>query len=140
MPETDEDNRSNNLFIKSPPEELPVMMTMDLDLDGSWTFDQIFSSDPSPPLILSATEQSFSTLWAFSDDNNNISINSNDDVIDGADNRLAGNITLTSAGAGQRLLSGWFLIWFSLWYYGFSLEIDFCDYMDLGRVGSGRSV
>nr|KAJ0201019.1 hypothetical protein LSAT_V11C600302060 [Lactuca sativa] len=98
MPESEEENRSSNFFIRGPPatEELPVMMTMDLDLDGSWTFDQIFSSDPSPSFILSATEQSFSPLWAFSDDNNN---NLND-----GDDKPAGNATLTSSGAAHRLL------------------------------------
>lgn len=101
MPEID---RSNNIIIRPPSltEDFqipPVTMTMDLDLDGSWTFDQIFSSDPSPSFIFSATEQSFSPLWAFSDDNNNNEIN------DGDDNKPAGNVTLTSAGAPHRLLS-----------------------------------
>ncbi|KAI3822098.1 hypothetical protein L1987_09679 [Smallanthus sonchifolius] len=77
------------------------MMTMDLDLDGSWTFDQIFSSDPSPSFILSATEQSFSPLWAFSDENNN---NNNNELNDG-DDKVAGNATLTSTLAVHRLLS-----------------------------------
>ncbi|KAI3687432.1 hypothetical protein L1987_81128 [Smallanthus sonchifolius] len=76
------------------------MMTMDLDLDGSWTFDQIFSSDPSPSFILSATEQSFSPLWAFSDENNN-----NNNELDGGDDKLAGSPTLTSTLAVHRLLS-----------------------------------
>ncbi|KAI3792649.1 hypothetical protein L2E82_06536 [Cichorium intybus] len=100
MPETEEDNRSSNFFIRGPPatEDSPVMMTMDLDLDGSWTFDQIFSSDPSPSFILSATEQSFSPLWAFSDDNNNNNFNDGND-------KPAGNATLTSSGAAHRLLS-----------------------------------
>ncbi|KAL8216611.1 hypothetical protein R6Q57_023448 [Mikania cordata] len=103
MPELDEDHRSNTIFTKGPPstEDLPVMMTMDLDLDGSWTFDQIFSSDPSPPFILSATEQSFSPLWAFSDDNNH---QSNNEFNDGEE-KLAGSATLTSSVAVHRLLS-----------------------------------
>ncbi|KAI3823702.1 hypothetical protein L1987_05142 [Smallanthus sonchifolius] len=94
IPELEEDN----ILINGLPatEELPVMMTMDLDLDGSWTFDQIFFSDSSPPsFILSATEQSYSPLWAFSDDNGN-----ND-----RDCRQAGSVTLTSSGAGQRVVS-----------------------------------
>ncbi|MFS8003348.1 putative transcription factor Nin-like family [Helianthus anomalus] len=100
MPEAEEDNRSNNhhnIFTKPPPpltEDLPVMMTMDLDLDGSWTFDHIFSSDPSPSFILSATEQSFSPLWAFSDENNN----NNNEINDGS-------ATLTSAVAAHRIVS-----------------------------------
>ncbi|XP_076938960.1 protein NLP7-like isoform X2 [Bidens hawaiensis] len=86
-------------MLTKPPEDLPpVMMTMDLDLDGSWTFDQIFSSDPSPSFILSATEQSFSPLWAFSDDNNNNELND-------ADDRLPGTATLTSSLTAHRLLS-----------------------------------
>lgn len=103
MPEPEDDNRSNNNFIRGLPvsEDLPVMMTMDVDLDGSWTFDQIFSSDPSPSFILSATEQTFSPLWAFSDDNNN---NNDNDINDG-DAKPTGNVTLTSPGAPHRHLS-----------------------------------
>ncbi|KAJ9555716.1 hypothetical protein OSB04_010330 [Centaurea solstitialis] len=111
MPEADEDSRSTNFFIRGPPvtEDLPVMMTMDLDLDGSWTFDQIFSGDPSPSFILSATEQSFSPLWAFSDDNNNINSNininnnNNSNNLNDSDEKLAGNATLTSPGAAHRI-------------------------------------
>lgn len=61
---------------------------MDLDLDGSWTFDQIFSSSSciqtSPFLFPSTTtsEQPCSPLWAFSDDN---------------DDKLAGFAALTPA-------------------------------------------
>ncbi|KAJ0805680.1 putative transcription factor Nin-like family [Helianthus annuus] len=73
-----QDNRFNTMF------------TMDLDLDGSWTFDQIFFSDPSPPsfILSAATDQTYSPLWAFSDDNANI--NDND-----SDGRLAGSATWT---------------------------------------------
>ena len=80
------------------------MMTMDLDLDGSWTFDQIFSGEPSPSFILSATEQSFSPLWAFSDDNNNN--NNNNSNIPDTDDKPAGNATLTSPGAAHWFQSG----------------------------------
>lgn len=38
---------------------------MMMDLDGSWTFDQIFTSDPTSPFL----HQPFSPLWAFPDDN-----------------------------------------------------------------------
>ncbi|XP_071696920.1 protein NLP7-like [Rutidosis leptorrhynchoides] len=86
------------------------MMTMDLDLDGSWTFDQIFSSEPS--FILSAAEQSLSPLWGFNDDNNNnnnninlnLNNNNNNEVSNGYD-KPTGNVNLTSSGVGQPLPS-----------------------------------
>ncbi|KAJ0786552.1 hypothetical protein HanOQP8_Chr02g0072561 [Helianthus annuus] len=80
-----QDNRFNSMF------------TMDLDLDGSWTFDQIFFSDPSPPsFILSATtDPTYSPLWAFSDDYANV----ND-----SDGRLAGSATLTCSGVVSDLV------------------------------------
>ncbi|XP_019151515.1 PREDICTED: protein NLP6-like isoform X2 [Ipomoea nil] len=49
------------------------LLTMDLDLEFSWTFDQIFAaaaaSNPAPPFLFSASEQPCSPLWVFSDDN-----------------------------------------------------------------------
>nr|XP_043629978.1 protein NLP7-like isoform X2 [Erigeron canadensis] len=110
MPESEEENKPTNFYMKGLAVAEPVMMTMDLDLDGSWSFDQIFSSDPSPSsFLLSATEQSFSPLWAFSDDvvntTNTIIINNNtnhDDVLNDADNKP---LALTSSGGGQRLVS-----------------------------------
>nr|GEW11800.1 NIN like protein 7 [Tanacetum cinerariifolium] len=96
MPETEEDNKT---FIRQEQQQ-PVMMTMDLDLDGSWTFDQIFSSvDPSPSSFI--LDQSFSPLWAFSDDTNNDGVNVND----GGDVKVAANGALTSDRGGQRFIS-----------------------------------
>ncbi|KAK6146481.1 hypothetical protein DH2020_020350 [Rehmannia glutinosa] len=73
MPSEPEDETSR------PPAHHPsapaeVLMDLDLDLDGSWPLDQIFAaaaSSPAPPFLLSSSEQPFSPLWAFSDDNNN---------------------------------------------------------------------
>lgn len=45
-----------------------MMMDLDLDLDGSWIFDQI-STDPTSPFLLS--DHPFSPIWPFSDDTNN---------------------------------------------------------------------
>ncbi|XP_076923418.1 protein NLP7-like [Bidens hawaiensis] len=78
------------------------MMTMDLDLDGSWTFDHIFFSDPSTTsFFIPATEQTYSPLWAFPDNNIN---NSNNDCIEG-DGQRDGDVMLTTCEGGQRLLS-----------------------------------
>ncbi|PSS09372.1 hypothetical protein CEY00_Acc16395 [Actinidia chinensis var. chinensis] len=60
---------------------------MDLGLDGSWPFDQIFSANPTSPFFISSAEQPFSPLWAFSDDNGD---------------KLAGDATSTLSG-GHRL-------------------------------------
>ncbi|KAK1408224.1 hypothetical protein QVD17_39859 [Tagetes erecta] len=54
-------------------DELPVMMTVDLDLDG---FDQ-FDPNPSLSFILSPSQQCLSPLWDFSDDNE---LNNGDDT------------------------------------------------------------
>lgn len=63
----------SKLILTSPPPytqpivESVMMMDLDLDLDGSWSSDQIFTSDPTSPFLLS--DQPWSPLWAFSDDN-----------------------------------------------------------------------
>ncbi|KAK2978640.1 hypothetical protein RJ640_019097 [Escallonia rubra] len=69
--------------LTATPPQPPLMMDLDIDLDGSWTFDQIFRSDPTSPFHLSAAEQPCSPLWAFSDVN---------------DDKPAGNAPSTSAG------------------------------------------
>ncbi|KAI3815835.1 hypothetical protein L1987_15518 [Smallanthus sonchifolius] len=69
-------------------------MRMDLDVDGFWTFHQFFSSNP---LRLSATEQSLSPLWGFSDYNN---INDRND-------KPVENGSLASSVATHRLVSGY---------------------------------
>ncbi|CAI9093452.1 OLC1v1028956C4 [Oldenlandia corymbosa var. corymbosa] len=49
-------------------------MLMDLDLDSSWSFEQIFSSSAAP----TASEQlPYSPLWAFSDDANGDTVTGN---------------------------------------------------------------
>ncbi|GFP94946.1 protein nlp7 [Phtheirospermum japonicum] len=58
---------------RAPAQHPEVLMDLDLDLDGSWPLDQIFAAaaaNPAPPFLLSSSEQPFSPLWAFSDDNN----------------------------------------------------------------------
>nr|GLL29136.1 protein NLP7-like [Ipomoea trifida] len=68
----DEAPKSKEFF--SPPRPLPErepMMMMDLDLDASWTFEQIFAaaaSNPNTPFVLSGSDQPFSPLWGFPDD------------------------------------------------------------------------
>lgn len=49
-----------------------LMMDLDLDLDSSWTFDQIFSAatNSGNPFLVPTSEQPCSPLWAFSDENN----------------------------------------------------------------------
>lgn len=44
-------------------------LLMDLDLDSSWSFDQIFAA-ASNSCMASTSEQPYSPLWAFSDDAN----------------------------------------------------------------------
>lgn len=50
-------------------------MDLDLDLDAPWPLDQIFAaagaSNPTSPFLVSCSDQPYSPLWAFSDDNNN---------------------------------------------------------------------
>ncbi|KAL3619516.1 hypothetical protein CASFOL_037086 [Castilleja foliolosa] len=58
---------------RAPAQHPEVLMDLDLDLDGYWPLDQIFAAaaaNPAPPFLLSSSEQPFSPLWAFSDDNN----------------------------------------------------------------------
>ncbi|KAK3024194.1 hypothetical protein RJ639_043771 [Escallonia herrerae] len=69
--------------LTATPPQPPLMMDIDIDLEGSWTFDQIFRSDPTSPFHLSAAEQPCSPPWAFSDVN---------------DDKPAGNTASTSAG------------------------------------------
>lgn len=69
-------------FQHQPPAERDnIMMDLDLDLDSSWTFDQIFSAaaaaatttnnnSTSSFLLSTTSEQPCSPLWAFSDENN----------------------------------------------------------------------
>ncbi|CAK9166278.1 unnamed protein product [Ilex paraguariensis] len=45
------------------------LLMMDIDVDGSWTFDQLFSSNPTSPCLIPNSDQPCSPLWAFSDDN-----------------------------------------------------------------------
>lgn len=59
---------STSFPIRLIEKESLMMMDLDLDLDGSWIFDQI-STDPTSPFLLS--DQPFSPLWPFSDDNIN---------------------------------------------------------------------
>lgn len=78
-------------------EELPEMVILDLDLYASWTFDQIFSLENWPPVILSATDQPTSPLLTFSENNNN----KNNNLIDGDEEPA----TLTSFGAALGLIA-----------------------------------
>ncbi|KAL3499014.1 hypothetical protein ACH5RR_041746 [Cinchona calisaya] len=52
------------------PERDSLMMDLDLDLDASWSFDQIFSaaSNSGSPFLFSASDQPSSPLWAFPED------------------------------------------------------------------------
>ncbi|XP_059645284.1 protein NLP6-like isoform X2 [Cornus florida] len=57
----------------TPPQSMTergLLMDLDLDLDGSWPFDQILvSSNPTSPFLLTSSEQPCSPLWGFNEDN-----------------------------------------------------------------------
>ncbi|XP_060206815.1 protein NLP6-like isoform X1 [Lycium barbarum] len=75
MSEPEQDMNNTQLFRSKPKDSSqPLMMDLDLDLDASWSFDQIFAaaSNPMSPFLVSNintnSEQPTSPLWAFSDD------------------------------------------------------------------------
>ncbi|XP_022893030.1 protein NLP6-like [Olea europaea var. sylvestris] len=45
------------------------MMDLDLDLESSWSMDQIFAN-PMSPFLLSNSDQPCSPIWAYTDENN----------------------------------------------------------------------
>ncbi|GMI96247.1 NIN like protein 7 [Hibiscus trionum] len=56
-----------------PPKQRQGITDLDdgVDLDNSWPLDQLtFLSNPSSPFIISPSEQPFSPLWNFSDEDN----------------------------------------------------------------------
>ncbi|XP_047337863.1 protein NLP6-like [Impatiens glandulifera] len=67
-----------------PPSHRDSMM--DLDLDGSWSFDQIFTANQMSPFFFSSSEQPYSPLWAFSDVNDDNKLVENDASTLAADN------------------------------------------------------
>uniref|UniRef100_A0A5B6ZGF0 Uncharacterized protein n=2 Tax=Davidia involucrata TaxID=16924 RepID=A0A5B6ZGF0_DAVIN len=74
MSEPEEENqtfppKSRELTTAPTVVERESLTGLDIDLDGSWSFDQIFACNPTSPFFLSSSEQPCSPLWTFSDDN-----------------------------------------------------------------------
>ncbi|XP_047258635.1 protein NLP6 isoform X3 [Capsicum annuum] len=61
-----------------------MMMDLDLDLDSSWSFDQIFAAAAASNPMFAAAEQPSSPLWAFSDENEDKPTTTNGNAIAGA--------------------------------------------------------
>ncbi|XP_047341414.1 protein NLP6-like [Impatiens glandulifera] len=71
MPEFEDENRTYSpklMLTGTSPPLPPKDSPMDLDLDGPWSFDQIFTSNSMSPFFFSTSEQPYSPLWTFSDD------------------------------------------------------------------------
>ncbi|PSR89541.1 hypothetical protein CEY00_Acc29744 [Actinidia chinensis var. chinensis] len=93
MSEADIENQT------SLPKPRETFMDLDLDLDGSWPFDQIVSANPTSPFFISSSEQPFSPPWAFSYDNG-------DELAEDATSTLAGgdpeSVTESEARTGNK--------------------------------------
>ncbi|KAA8528211.1 hypothetical protein F0562_035538 [Nyssa sinensis] len=77
--------KSRELNTAPPVVQRESLMGFDLDLDGSWSFDQIVACNPTSPFLFSSSEQPCSPLWVFYDDND-------DKTVGNAPSTIAGSL------------------------------------------------